>query len=650
MFTHRKQLPLKPATQLAVDYSHWLAPYLSCCYMQNELGPTAKMVDLTLHANHGAPTGTTMQVGSYGRERIFASGNLVAVPYGPQLDSTTIWPGAHIRATIILARVKSTGGATSNQVICCRKYDSISNIPYFLGIGGINAANGVGHYTGGFSSTGITTDIRADNTYHVVCGVLVDTPGLGAYTGFYYVDGVRDKYSLLGSFPNPKTLALNIGADYNNTNSFIGSIESLQIFVGVPIPDIGNSTPTPANHAMFLDGLIADLSRNPYQLLTASRLTTSFLPASNITLALTGNGSTSAVGTPGVEFDLSQTGNSSTSSVGNLTPTQGLSGASSTTAVNAFGVEFDLSQTGNSSTSSVGSATPTQGLSGVSSATAVNAPGVEFDLAQTGNASTSQVGNVAYSDTISGQADALGNASTGASGTVAPALSLALTGVSSATAVGDVTPTQGLTGVSSATAVGSVTVQSSDITLALTGVAATAAAGTVAYGAALAATGVSSTTGLGSTGVGIALGMSGNAGTTSTGTIVSGTSLAAQGIATTGAVGSAAAAFQLWLANVVAASSVGGVTPTQGLAGSASATAVGSLGVQYASALTGTGAIGSTGTLGTAPISTGRHQVFVVQLPVEIDVVLAPQSRMFTVFGDSVVSIQRQDAVQTIVT
>lgn len=268
--------PIKPCHQVGVDYSHWLAPYLSAFYLGNESGATSKMQDITQYANHGTPTGTTMQWGSFGRERVFnGSSDKVAVSYGRQLDSTTKFPNAH-HSVLIFARVKSTGGAGASQNICSRLYDGTANIPFFLGIGGINAANGVGYYASAFQSSGITTDIRGDGKYHTVCGILASTPGNSGYWGLYYVDGVRDKTAILGSYPGTGTLALNIGADYTGANNFNGVIESLQIFAGVPIPDFQNGL-LPADHAIWLDNVVAGLHNDPYQLLSFNKTNVNFM-------------------------------------------------------------------------------------------------------------------------------------------------------------------------------------------------------------------------------------------------------------------------------------------------------------------------------------------------------------------------------------
>jgi hypothetical protein len=120
-----------------------------------------------------------------------------------------------------------------------------------------------------------------------------------------------------------------------------------------------------------------------------------------------------------------------------------------------------------------------------------------------------------------------------------------------------------------------------DITLALTGVAATCAVGTLGVALALGPTGVSSTTAVGSVGVGLSAGLSGSAATGSVGTVVPDRALSPTGVAGTGSPGSLTPGVAIGLSGIPATGAVGTVS----LAGDQTAS------------LSGCEATGSPGTL-----------------------------------------------------
>jgi len=145
-------------------------------------------------------------------------------------------------------------------------------------------------------------------------------------------------------------------------------------------------------------------------------------------------------------------------------------------------------------------------------------------------------------------------------------------------------------------------IESADITLALTGVAATAAVGIVGAALALALSGVLGTASPGSAGMSAAL--SGVSGTSSVGTVTPQTSAPLAGVAGTGAVGTVAPQVSLPLAGVLGTGAVGAVAPqaSVALAGVAATGAVGTVAPQSSAPLTGVAATGAVGTV-TASIS-----------------------------------------------
>lgn len=190
-------------------------------------------------------------------------------------------------------------------------------------------------------------------------------------------------------------------------------------------------------------------------------------------------------------------------------------------------------------------------------------------LALTGVSSTTAVGTLApaLSKALTG------NASTAAVGTVAPGISKGITGNAATSAIGSLSPsrTLALTGNAATGAAGTVTVSGSNITLALTGVAATAAVGTLAPGSALPLTGVSASSAVGSVSPAFSLALTGSAATAAVGTVAPGTSKGLTGVASTAAIGSVALSMSIPLTGVSAAGAAGtvassGGTPTAAVA------------------------------------------------------------------------------------
>ena len=149
-----------------------------------------------------------------------------------------------------------------------------------------------------------------------------------------------------------------------------------------------------------------------------------------------------------------------------------------------------------------------------------------------------------------------------------------------------------------------------DTTLALTGVSSTSAVGTVGPGRSLALTGAASSSAAGTLGVAISLALTGAAAAGAAGTIGPGRSVVITGVAGTGAVGSVSPALSIQLTGAAAVTQVGTIgvngNLTIALTGVASATAVGTIGPGRSVPVSGvvmTGAVGSLGVAVSAALS-----------------------------------------------
>jgi hypothetical protein len=156
------------------------------------------------------------------------------------------------------------------------------------------------------------------------------------------------------------------------------------------------------------------------------------------------------------------------------------------------------------------------------------------------------------------------------------------------------------------------------ITLALTGVSATSAVGSVTPSFTIPTTGAAATGAVGTLTPSSAVGLTGNGSTSAAGTVVPAFSLSITGDAAGSAVGSAVVSFALALSGAASSSSVGNLAAVTGLTGNSGTGSAGSTGPQFAigltgaaassavgsmltvssAALTGDGATGSVGTLG----------------------------------------------------
>ena len=215
----------------------------------------------------------------------------------------------------------------------------------------------------------------------------------------------------------------------------------------------------------------------------------------------------------------------------------------------------------------------TVALTGVSSASAVGTLGLTNTLAQTGNSSTSAVGTLGLTDTLA----LTGNSSTTAVGALAANLTAACTGSSSTGSTGSIAPNiiLGLTGNVGTSAVGNVA-----LATAITGNSSTSSTGTLAPGDSVATTGVVSSTSPGSvTGVAVTLALTGVAATGAVGNVSIPSNNVLVGQQGTGSAGNIGPQVIVAVAGVGSALSVGTVlqtTETVALMGAQSNSSVGS--------------------------------------------------------------------------
>lgn len=178
-------------------------------------------------------------------------------------------------------------------------------------------------------------------------------------------------------------------------------------------------------------------------------------------------------------------------------------------------------------------------------------------------------------------------------------VTVALTGVAATTSVGIITA---LVTAFQADAFQNDAFQvnaSADVTVALSGVAATSAVGAVAVLHDNAITGVASTAAVGTVGVSHDQALAGSASTTAAGTVAPSTSKALAGVSTTTSVGTLVPGTTVSIAGVSATSTVGSITAnvTIAVAGVAATSAVGAVSPSTTIGLTGRAVTSATGTI-----------------------------------------------------
>jgi hypothetical protein len=235
-------------------------------------------------------------------------------------------------------------------------------------------------------------------------------------------------------------------------------------------------------------------------------------------------------------------------------------------------------------------------ISGVEAAVSVGSVVASLDKALTTVAATGAVGTVS----VAGQSVALvGVSATAASGTVAPEKTLAISGVAATGSVGlvSVTRLSALTGVAASGALGFIAADPARVDV-LSGVQATASVGVVSTSL----VGVQAAGEVGSTVADSTVALTGVAATTGAGVVKSTPTSALTSVAVTGSVGSVAPVGVVALSGVSATASVGSVAvPTQvaAITGVSATTAVGSQTPSSDVGLTGVEAAGAVGTVTT---------------------------------------------------
>lgn len=245
--------------------------------------------------------------------------------------------------------------------------------------------------------------------------------------------------------------------------------------------------------------------------------------STDVAQSLTGVAATGAVGTVTQTASFALTGNAGTSAVGIVTPSiaQVLTGVAATGAAGTAKSSSTCALTGNAATSAAGTVTASisQALTTVAGTGAVGTLVSGISYALTGLVATGAVGNVTANGAISFQLSGVaatgapgalvpaisyagsGNVATGVAGSVGAAPSYAVSGTAGTGSVGTLksTITYPLTGSAGAGEAGSVGASSgADVSRALSGVAATAALGTLVANLSRGLAGISATAGVGS--------------------------------------------------------------------------------------------------------------------------------------------------------
>jgi hypothetical protein len=215
-----------------------------------------------------------------------------------------------------------------------------------------------------------------------------------------------------------------IGSNHSLTSS-VGSLD-IDAEIGVPITGVQSTFATPT---MSYVGTLVGWGRDGWN-------DNSWGESPDQVIPLVGQELTSSVGSPTLEFAYELSGQEATTSVGSvsfvISPTLAVSGQSSTSSLGTLGVAFGVS---------------TEPVTGIAATSSLGTLGLEFGpSAITGVSATSAVGDVEI-----GSVELLnltGVSSTSSVGSISPADVVGLTGVSSSFSVGSVTVTdvtQGLT-------------------------------------------------------------------------------------------------------------------------------------------------------------------------------------------------------------
>ena len=311
-----------------------------------------------------------------------------------------------------------------------------------------NTAGGLALFTGGvlYRTTGsqITITGTATAGKSQLFAFTMDASG-----GKFYIDGILQN-------SNASTLQAISIATYP---AFIAGTGAINARGNQPVYYVAQYFGVAKTQSELLE-----LSNNPWQIFAPERrrIWVPSFSTSDVTVAITGNSSTTSVGSTSVSSNVGITGSSSTGSVG--------------TVVAVTGITVDL--TGVSSAGSVGNLTITNEVteSGVSSTTNTGTITTNISTVFAGVSSTGDTGNLTTESTTS----LTGIVNTGELGTLVSNIAVAITGVSGTGSVGSTTPAYDMTiqlsGVSTTASVGNIL---ADITKAVTGNESTASVGDV---------------------------------------------------------------------------------------------------------------------------------------------------------------------------
>ena len=214
-----------------------------------------------------------------------------------------------------------------------------------------------------------------------------------------------------------------IGSNHSLTSS-VGSLD-IDAEIGVPVTGVSAEFATPT---MSYAGTLVGWGRDGWN-------ENSWGESPNQVIPLVGQELTSSVGSPTLGFAYELSGQEATTSVGSvsfvISPTVAVSGQSSTSSLGTLGVAFGVS---------------TEPVTGVATTSAIGTLGLEFGpSAITGVSATSAVGDVEIGSVE--LIDVRGVSATSSVGSISPADVVGLTGVSSSFSVGSFTltdVTQGL--------------------------------------------------------------------------------------------------------------------------------------------------------------------------------------------------------------
>jgi hypothetical protein len=214
-----------------------------------------------------------------------------------------------------------------------------------------------------------------------------------------------------------------IGANHSMTTS-VGSVD-VDAELGVPLTGVQSTFATPT---LSYAGTLVGWGRDGWSDL-------SWGESPNQVIPLVGREATASVGSPTLEFAYELSGQEATTNVGSvsfvISPTVAVSGQSSTSSLGTLGVAFGVS---------------TEPITGVAATSSLGTLGLEFGpSAITGVSATFAVGDLEIGSVE--LINLTGVSSTSSVGSIAPADVVGLTGVSSTSSVGSISPVEMVKGL-----------------------------------------------------------------------------------------------------------------------------------------------------------------------------------------------------------